>query len=48
MENIGHLENAGYHLEDAVQSNVYLSSMNSFHEFNRENAEFFNDELPAR
>ena len=49
MENIkAILEAAGYNLKDIVQSNVYLSSMNLFDEFNKEYAKFFDEEFPAR
>ncbi len=49
MENIkAILEAAGYDLNDIVQSNVYLSSMSLFDEFNKEYANFFNEEFPAR
>ena len=49
MENIkAILEAAGYSLKDIVQSNVYLSSMNLFDEFNLEYAKWFAVEFPAR
>ncbi len=49
MENIKSiLEATGYSLEDIVQSNVFLSSMRLFDEFNKEYARFFNEEFPAR
>ena len=49
MENIkAILEAAGYSLKDVVQSNVYLSSMTLFDEFNREYAKYFESEFPAR
>ena len=49
MENIKTiLETAGYSLKNIVQSNVYLSAMASFEEFNREYAKFFEAEFPAR
>jgi 2-iminobutanoate/2-iminopropanoate deaminase len=49
MENIkAILEAAGYGLKDIVHSNVYLSSMASFDEFNTEYAKFFDSEFPAR
>jgi len=49
MENIkAILESAGYTLKDVVQSNVYLSSMDLFDEFNKEYANYFDDEFPAR
>jgi 2-iminobutanoate/2-iminopropanoate deaminase len=42
------LEAAGFSLKDVVQSNVYLSSMDLFEEFNREYAKFFESDYPAR
>ncbi|MGD0450337.1 MAG: Rid family detoxifying hydrolase [Candidatus Bathyarchaeia archaeon] len=49
MENIkAILEATGYSLKDVVQSNVFLSSMSLFDEFNREYAKFFDEEFPAR
>ena len=49
MENIkAILEAAGYSLKDIVQSNVYLSSMGLFDDFNKEYAKFFDGEFPAR
>ncbi len=49
MENIkAILEAAGYGLKDIVMSNVYLSSVDSFDEFNREYAKCFDVEFPAR
>ena len=49
MENIkAILEAAGYSLKDIVQSNVYLSSMALFDEFNSEYAKYFDEEFPAR
>jgi 2-iminobutanoate/2-iminopropanoate deaminase len=49
MENIkAILETAGYGLKDIVQSNVYLSSMGLFDEFNKAYAKFFSEEYPAR
>lgn len=50
MENIeAILEAAGYNLSDVVQSNVYLSSMALFSEFNNEYAKYFDAVfLPAR
>ena len=49
MENIkAVLEAAGYSLKDVVQSNVYLSSMSLFDEFNRAYAKYFEEEFPAR
>ena len=49
MENIkAILEAAGYSIKNVVQSTVYLASMASFEEFNREYAKFFEDPFPAR
>jgi 2-iminobutanoate/2-iminopropanoate deaminase len=49
MENIkAILETAGYSLKDVVQTNVYLSSMDLFDEFNLEYAKWFASEFPAR
>lgn len=49
MENIkAILEVASYSLKDIVQSNVYLSSMDLFDEFNLEYARWFAVEFPAR
>jgi len=49
MENIKSiLEKASYSLKDIVQSNVYLSSMSLFDDFNKEYAKFFEGEFPAR
>jgi 2-iminobutanoate/2-iminopropanoate deaminase len=49
MENIkAILEAAGYGLKDIVLSNVYLSSMALFDEFNSEYAKYFDREFPAR
>ncbi len=49
MENIkAILEAAGFSLKDVVQTNVYLSSMALFEEFNREYAKFFESDFPAR
>jgi 2-iminobutanoate/2-iminopropanoate deaminase len=42
------LEAAGYSLKDIVQSNVYLSFMDLFDEFNLEYARWFAVEFPAR
>ena len=42
------LEAAGYGLKDVVSSNVYLSSMALFDEFNNEYAKYFEGEFPAR
>ena len=49
MENIkAILQAAGYNFGDIVQSNVYLSSMKLFSEFNNEYAKYFDKEFPAR
>ena len=49
MENIkAILQAAGYRLSDVVQSNVYLSSMKLFKEFNNEYAKYFSEVFPAR
>jgi len=49
MENIkAILEAAGYAFADVVQSNVYLSSMKLFGEFNSEYAKYFEKDFPAR
>ncbi len=49
MENIkAILQAAGYNFSDIVQSNVYLSSMKLFSEFNSEYAKYFSKEFPAR
>jgi 2-iminobutanoate/2-iminopropanoate deaminase len=49
MENIkGILEAAGYGLNDVVQANVYLSSMELFSDFNNEYAKYFDKVFPAR
>jgi len=49
MENLeAILEAADYRFKDVVQSNVYLSSMDSFDEFNKEYSKFFDEEFPAR
>lgn len=49
MENIkAVLEAARYSLKDIVASNVYLSSMALFDEFNSEYAKYFDGEFPAR
>ena len=49
MENIkAILQAAGYNLSDIVQSNVYLSSMKLFSEFNNEYTKYFDMERPAR
>ena len=49
MDNIkAILQAAGYSLSDVVQSNVYLSSMALFSEFNNEYARYFEGSFPAR
>lgn len=49
MENIkAILQAAGYNFSDIVQSNVYLSSMKLFSEFNSEYAKYFGKEFPVR
>jgi 2-iminobutanoate/2-iminopropanoate deaminase len=49
MENIkAILVAAGYSLKDVVQTEVYLSSMTLFEEFNYEYAKCFDGEFPAR
>lgn len=49
MENIkAILYAAGYSFSDVVQSNVYLSSMKQFIEFNDEYAKYFSKVFPAR
>ncbi len=49
MENIqAILAAAGYCLKDIAQSDVYLSSMSLFNEFNLEYAKYFDGEFPAR
>jgi len=49
MENIKTiLQAADYNLSDIVQSNVYLSSMALFSEFNNEYAKYFDKEYPTR
>ena len=42
------LEAADYGLKDVIQSNVYLSSMKLFKEFNNEYANYFDKVFPAR
>jgi 2-iminobutanoate/2-iminopropanoate deaminase len=42
------LEAASYHLEDVVQTTVYLSSMALFDEFNCEYSNYFESDYPAR
>src|SRR4030065_2012690 len=49
MENIkAILQAAGYNFSDIIQSNVYLSSMKLFSEFNNEYAKYFDKEFPSR
>ncbi len=49
MENIkAILHAADYNLSNVVQSNVYLSSMALFKEFNSEYAKYFAKEFPTR
>jgi len=49
MENIkALLQAARYSFSDVVQSNVYLSTMGLFSEFNSEYAKYFEKELPVR
>lgn len=49
MENIKSiLQAAGYNVTDIVQSNVYLSSIKLFNDFNSEYAKYFAKEYPAR
>jgi 2-iminobutanoate/2-iminopropanoate deaminase len=49
MENIkAILQAAGYNFSDIIQSNVYLSSMKLFSEFNNEYAKYFRKEFPSR
>ena len=49
LENIkAILQSADYNLSDIVQSNVYLSSMAMFNEFNTEYAKYFGKEYPTR
>ena len=42
------LEAANYHLNDIVQSTVYLSSLSLFEEFNQEYAKYLEGDFPAR
>jgi len=42
------LEAADYTLKDVVSTNVYLSSLTLFDQFNNEYAKFFDGEFPAR
>ena len=49
MENIkAILQATGYSFSDVIQSNVYLSSMKLFSEFNSEYAKYFDKGLPTR
>jgi 2-iminobutanoate/2-iminopropanoate deaminase len=49
MENLkAILHAAGYSLSDVVQSNVYLSSMALFSDFNEEYAKYFDKAFPTR
>jgi 2-iminobutanoate/2-iminopropanoate deaminase len=49
MENIkAILQAAAYNFSDIIQSNVYLSSMKLFSEFNKEYAKYFSKEFPTR
>jgi len=49
MENIkAILQTTGYSFSDVIQSNVYLSSMKLFSEFNSEYAKYFDKGLPTR
>jgi 2-iminobutanoate/2-iminopropanoate deaminase len=49
MENIkAILQAVGYSFSDVIQSNVYLSSMKPFSEFNSEYAMYFNKKFPTR
>jgi 2-iminobutanoate/2-iminopropanoate deaminase len=49
MENLkAILQAAGYNFSHVIQSNVYLSSMKLFSEFNSEYAKYFNKEFPTR
>ena len=49
MENIkAILQTANFNLKDVIQTNVYLSSMALFNEFNMEYAKYFDKEYPAR
>jgi 2-iminobutanoate/2-iminopropanoate deaminase len=49
MENIkAILQAARYSFSDVIQSNVFLSSMKLFSEFNSEYAKYFDKELPTR
>jgi len=49
MENIkAIMQTAGYDFSEVVQTNVYLSSMALFSEFNSAYAKYFNKDFPAR
>ena len=49
MENIkAILQAAEYSFNNVIQSNVYLSSMKLFSEFNNEYAKYFDKEFPSR
>ncbi len=49
MENIkAILAASGYALRDIVQTNVYLSSMDLFSDFNKAYAQYFDKNFPAR
>lgn len=49
MENVkAVLEAAGYGLGDVVSTNVYLSSMTLFDQFNAEYKKWFKEDFPAR
>ena len=49
MENIkAILQAASYNLSDVVQSNVYLSSISLFSEFNNEYGRYFDKGFPTR
>jgi len=49
MENLkAILQAVGYNFSNVIQSNVYLSSMKLFSEFNSEYAKYFDKEFPAR
>lgn len=49
MENVkAILQAAGYNFSHIIQTNVYLSSMALFSEFNKEYAKYFDEDFPAR
>jgi 2-iminobutanoate/2-iminopropanoate deaminase len=49
LENIkAILEAAGYSMADIVQTNVYLSSLKMFKDFNAVYAQYFTEDYPAR